>query len=94
MSLFGVPQRTLRQYLTPPHLIGQVTATWRTLVIGGQAFGAAASGLLASAIGIRPTLLVATAGMLLGVLIALLSPLRSFHTLPADPSSRRSMARE
>ena len=94
MSLFGVPQRTLRQYLAPPHLVGQVTATWRTLVIGGQAFGAAASGLLATAIGIRPTLLVATAGMLLGVLIALLSPLRSFHTLPADPSSRRSMARD
>jgi predicted MFS family arabinose efflux permease len=82
MSLFGVPQRTLRQALVPPHLVAQVTSSWRTLVIGGQAVGAATSGLLATAIGIRPTLLIATAGMLAGVLIALVSPLRSFETLP------------
>jgi len=84
MSLFGVPQRTLRQTLAPAGLVGQVTATWRTLVIGGQAVGAATSGLLATAIGIRPTLLIATGGMLLGVLIAFLSPLRTFRTLPAE----------
>jgi MFS family permease len=82
MSLFGVPQRTLRQALVPPHLIGQVTATWRTLVIGGQATGAATSGLLATAMGIRPTLILTTFGMLTGVLIALLSPLRTLQTLP------------
>lgn len=84
MSLFGVPQRTLRQALVPPHLIAQVSSTWRTLVIGGQAVGAATSGVLATAIGIRPTLLIATAGMLAGVLIALVSPLRTFHSLPAE----------
>jgi MFS family permease len=86
MSLFGVPQRTLRQALVPPHLLGQVTATWRTLVIGGQAVGAAISGVLATAIGIRPTLVVATAGMLTGVLVALLSPLRTLHGLPEPVS--------
>ena len=42
MSLYGVPQRTLRQALVPEHLLAQVTATWRTLVIGGQAVGALA----------------------------------------------------
>ncbi len=94
MSLFGVPQRTLRQSLAPPHLLGQVTATWRTLVIGGQAAGAATSGLLATAIGVRPTLLVATAGMLLGVLIALLSPLRTLHAVPSKQPNRRSMVKD
>ena len=93
MSLFGVPQRTLRQSAAPPHLLGQVTGTWRTLVIGGQAVGAAASGLLATAIGIRPTLLVATAGMLTGALIALCSPLRTLRTLPSEQQSQRSMPR-
>ena len=84
MSLFGVPQRTLRQAARPPHLLGQVTASWRTLVIGGQTVGAAGSGVLATAIGIRPTLLLATAGMLAGVLIAFFSPLRTFRSLPAE----------
>jgi MFS family permease len=91
MSLFAVPQRTLRQSLAPPHLLGQVTASWRTLVIGGQAGGAAVSGLLATAVGIRPTLLIATAGMLTGLLIALLSPLRTLRTVP-DEQNQRSMA--
>ena len=87
MSLFSVPQRTLRQSMAPPHLIGQVTATWRTLVIGGQTVGAAASGFLATAIGVRPTLLVATAGMLAGLLIAVFSPLRTLDAPPVEESA-------
>lgn len=89
MSLFGVPQRTLRQAMAPPHLVGQVSASWRTLVIGGQTVGAAGSGALATAVGIRPTLLIATAGMLAGLLVAALSPLRG---LRGQPEVSRSMA--
>ncbi|WP_405057153.1 MFS transporter [Kribbella sp. NBC_01505] len=81
MALFGIPQRTLRQSRIAPHQLGQATATWRTLVIGGQALGAALSGLLATALGLRPTLLLSSGGMLIGVLIAALSPLRTTKTL-------------
>ncbi|TCO44912.1 putative MFS family arabinose efflux permease [Kribbella antiqua] len=82
MSLFGVPQRTVRQSLAPPHLLGQVSATWRTLVIGGQSLGALTSGLLATTIGIRPTLILSTYGILTGALVATLSPIRTVRTLP------------
>jgi MFS family permease len=82
MSLFGVPQRTLRQALAPPHLVGQVTASWRTLVIGGQTVGAATSGVVAAAIHLRPTFLIATAGMLTGLVIAAVSPLRELRDVP------------
>jgi MFS family permease len=92
MSLFGVPQRTLRQALAPDHLLGQVTASWRTLVIGGQTAGAALSGVLATAIHIRPTLLIATAGMLAGLLAAVLSPLRGLRQLPEQEPAGRSLA--
>ncbi|MEU4197302.1 MFS transporter [Kribbella sp. NPDC026611] len=94
MSLFGVPQRTLRQSLAPPHLLGQVTASWRTLVIGGQAVGAASSGALATAVGIRPTLLLATAGMLAGVVVGALSPLRTLRDIPSAASAGRSLAED
>jgi MFS family permease len=90
MSLFAVPQRTLRQALAPPHLVGQVTASWRTLVIGGQTVGAAASGVLATALHIRPTLLIAAAGMLAGFVIAAVSPLRGLRDVPEEA---RSMTR-
>ena len=95
MALFGVPQRTLRQALAPAHLLGQVTASWRTLVIGGQTAGAAVSGVLATALHLRPTLLIATAGMLAGSLVALFSPLRGLRDLPELPEeepAERSMA--
>ena len=92
MSLFGVPQRTLRQALAPPHLVGQVTASWRTLVIGGQTVGAAASGVLATALHIRPTLLIGTAGMLAGLLVAAFSSLRGLQDLPEGEPVGRSMA--
>ncbi|WP_328998066.1 MFS transporter [Kribbella sp. NBC_00709] len=92
MSLFGVPQRTLRQALAPVHLLGQVTASWRTVVIGGQAAGAALAGVLATAIHIRPTLLIASAGMLAGFLVAALSPLRGLRDLPEGEPAGRSLA--
>jgi MFS family permease len=91
MALFGVPQRTLRQSLAPPHLLGQVTASWRTVVIGGQTLGAAASGVLATGVGVRPTLLLSSAGMLGGLLIAALSPIRTLRNLPEEDLSQRSM---
>ncbi|GAA2813034.1 MFS transporter [Kribbella solani] len=84
MSLFGVPQRTLRLALAPAQLLGQVTSAWRTLVIGGQTVGALASGLLASALQIRTTLLIATAGMLAGLVVAGCSPVRGLHALPEE----------
>jgi MFS family permease len=92
MTLFSVPQRSLRQSLAPAHLLGQVTASWRTLVIGGQAAGAAAAGVLATAIHIRPTLLIATAGMLTGLLVAVFSPLRGLRDLPEREPAGRSEA--
>ncbi|GAA0590693.1 MFS transporter [Kribbella sandramycini] len=82
MALYGVPQRTLRQSLIPTHHLAQCTATWRTLVIGGQALGAALAGLLATTLGLRPTLLLATLGTLTAVLVAALSPLRRTIHLP------------
>jgi MFS family permease len=92
MALFGVPQRTLRQALAPDHLLGQVTASWRTLVIGGQATSAALSGVLATALHIRPTLLIASAGMLAGLLVATFSPLRGLRDLPEGEPVERSVA--
>ena len=92
MSLFAVPQRTLRQSLVAPHQLAQVSATWRTLVIGGQSVGALTSGLLATTIGLRPTLVLSTTAMLGATLIGLLSPLRTLQTLP-DPVSPQLGAR-
>jgi MFS family permease len=83
-ALYGVPQRTLRQALVPEHLLGRVNATWRRLVIGGQTVGALLGGILGTGLGLRPTLVISSAGMLVGFARAARSQLRSFRSAAAD----------
>ena len=80
-SLYGVNQQTLRQTLVPPDLLSRVNATWRFLVYGLQPVGALLGGLLGS-LDLRLTLIVSSAVMLLGVAVAVFSPLRSMRETP------------
>jgi MFS family permease len=82
MPLYGVPQRTLRQSLVPAPLLGQATAAWRTLVIGGQTVGAATSGLLATHLGLRPLLAITSVAMLGATLYSAFSPLHALRHVP------------
>lgn len=68
--LYSVNALTLRQVTTPPHLLGRVNATLHVVERGVIPFGALAGGMLGDSIGIRPTLLVAAAGIALGGLWA------------------------
>jgi predicted MFS family arabinose efflux permease len=64
--LYSINALTLRQVTTPPHLLGRVNATLHVVERGVIPFGALAGGMLGDAIGLRPTLLVAAAGIALG----------------------------
>lgn len=81
--LYGINQVTARQALTPPDLLARVNATWRFLVFGMQPVGALLGGLLGETVGLRGTILISGAGMLLAVAITAPSPIRSLRTLPA-----------
>ena len=68
--LYSVNALTLRQVTTPPHLLGRVNATLHVVERGVIPFGALAGGMLGDAIGLRPTLLVAAAGIALAAIWA------------------------
>jgi hypothetical protein len=61
---------TLRQITTPPNLMGRVNATLDVVERGVIPFGALAGGMLGDAIGLRPTLLVASVGIALAAVWA------------------------
>lgn len=82
-SLYGVNQQTFRQALIPPAALSRANATWRFLVYGMQPIGALLGGLAASALGLRVTLIISSAIMLLGTTVAYASPLRTMRQLPA-----------
>ena len=68
---------SIRQMVVPAELQSRVNTTARTLSYGATPVGAVIGGLLASAIGVRTTLLAMSIAGAVGAAIAWFSPLRS-----------------
>ncbi|RJL33544.1 MFS transporter [Bailinhaonella thermotolerans] len=68
---------TLRQRMTPDPLLGRMNATFRTLLTGALALGAAAAGLIGELTAVRPALWTGAIVLSLAFLPVTLSPLRS-----------------
>jgi MFS family permease len=64
---YSVNQISLRQRITPDHLLGRVNATMRFVTLGPTPLGALLGGLLASVIGLRATLALATLVLALSI---------------------------
>jgi predicted MFS family arabinose efflux permease len=74
-AAYAIHEVTLRQSVTPEKLLGRINAAMNLLARGTLPFGAILGGLLAEWIGIRATLAVSCAGILLSTTWLLLSPL-------------------
>jgi MFS family permease len=81
-TIANVNQWSLRQVVTPDDLQARVTASHRFLVYGAFPLGALLGGALASAIGMRPALLLCALGAALCPLYLLATPLRSLREIP------------
>ena len=74
VPMYNINQVSLRQAITPPDLRGRVNATMRCVVWGTMPLGSLLGGFMAEAIGLRPTIAVAGAGMLLASAVVAFSP--------------------
>ena len=84
VSIFNVNGPSLRQAITPPHLLGRVNASYRFLVWGTGPFGALLGGTLGELFGLRTAMLV-TGLLSLAILpIVLASPLPSLREVPVQ----------
>ncbi len=82
--VFSVLARSYRQSVTPPQLLGRVTATVRFVSWGVLPVGAVIAGALGEELGNREALWVVGAVFLLAPVPILLSPLRHTRTLTAE----------
>jgi uncharacterized membrane protein len=81
--LFGINYLALRQAITPDRLLGRMTATMRFLTVAAAPLGSLVGGALATAVGLRATLLaVAALGLGLSAVAVVWSPVRRHHALP------------
>ena len=83
--MFGINYVSLRQAITPDRLLGRMTATMRFLTIASAPVGSVVGGALATAIGLRATLLtVGLLGLALAMATMTSSPVRRHRRLPAS----------
>jgi MFS family permease len=82
--LYGINYLALRQAITPDRLLGRMTATMRFLTVAMAPLGSLVGGALATAFGLRGTLLtVGALGIALAVAAVVWSPVRRHQRLPA-----------
>ncbi len=81
-TLFNINNVSLRQAITPDHLLGRVNATSRFVSTGALTIGSLAGGTLGAAFGLRPTLIIGAVGGLFAVVWVFCSPVRTLHELP------------
>ena len=91
--LYNVSAISLMQAITPDRLLGRMNASRRFIVWGVIPLGSLTGGVLASTVGLRPTLFVGAIGASLAILPLLFSPVRSLQRVPdADQSPATASA--
>ncbi len=73
-STYMINELTLRQSVAPEEMLGRVNAAMQLMTRGVFPLSALAGGILASAIGIRPTMAISVVGVLLASLWLIISP--------------------
>ncbi len=82
--LFFINYLTLRQSVTPDHLLGRVTSTMIFLSIACAPLGSLAGGAMAELFGLRTTIGVSgVGGLVLCIVLARFSPLAAMRELPS-----------
>ncbi len=83
-GVFTINYISMRQVVTPDHMLGRMTATMRFLTVASVPVGTVLGGLLGELIGLRATLgVVGVCGVILALATISMSPLRRLKRLDA-----------
>ena len=82
--VFSVNSVSLRQTITPDHLLGRVNGTMRFIVWGSRPIGSLLGGYLGTRIGLPATLVVGACGMLIAFVPLLASPIPRLRGMSAE----------
>ncbi len=85
LQVFNVNRFSLRQALTPNHLMGRVTSSTITLVGGAQLLGSLLGGVIGQAFSVHTALYVSVVVMLLSAWWVWDSPVPAIVTMPEGP---------
>ncbi|GAA2909604.1 MFS transporter [Streptosporangium fragile] len=81
--VYNVAAISYRQAITPPEMLGRMTASFRFIVWGTLPIGAAIGGVLGAQLGVRETIWIGVIGTWLSGVWVLFSPLRKMRDFSA-----------
>ena len=84
-TIYAITGLSLMQTLTPERLMGRMNASRRFIVFGTIPLGSLVGGVLASQIGLRPTIWVGAIGACFCFLPIAFSPIRRIGAMPTEP---------
>jgi MFS family permease len=76
---------TLRQVITPRRVLARMNATYRMLIFGVPPLGAIIGGVLGTALGLRPALVISVIAITSPMLWLIFSPVFRLKEMPAGP---------
>ncbi len=82
VTVYDITDLSVRQSLVPDRELGRVASTFRVLAVAAQLVATIAAGLLAEAIGLRPTAFLAPIFGVLAAAVLWWSPVRRLRELP------------
>ncbi len=82
-TIYAINSISLRQSVIPARQLGRVSASMELIVAGVGPLGALAGGLLGNVLGVQNTLFIAAAGITLGGIWLLASPIRYLQEIPS-----------
>jgi MFS family permease len=83
--VFNVHAITMRQVVTPDHLLGRMSASYRMVLVGTAPIGAILIGVLGSYAGVHTAFVAAVLAFLLGLLWVPFTPAYRLKAMPAAP---------
>ncbi|HKP54393.1 MAG TPA: MFS transporter [Chloroflexia bacterium] len=92
-TVYGINERSLRQSITPDHLLGRTNASMHFIAGGLNTFGLLVGGVLGDALGPRSTLLIAVIGIMLATLWLVFSPLWKLREVQVEETAISELAR-
>lgn len=92
ITAYEIARVSLRQSITPDRLLGRVNAGMHVLDLAARLGGSLAGGVLGVWIGLRPTLVVAAFGVMLGALWLYRSPAWRMRSQPSNVLAAESVA--
>ena len=84
LTVYFINETSLRQTIAPARVLGRVNAAMQLATRGVVPLGAVVGGFLTEAIGVRPVLTIAAAGILASVGWLLVAPIRTLRSAPTE----------